>query len=379
MTEFWNLLRIFRQKCNDPDYPGRRLSQARLGELLGRELDIHGGYSGAAVSDWERGKSKIHADQRSVLVSLIKILHELGGLCTVTEANNLLESGNYRALDSLEIQKISFKEPHYPSIKDPTSKSRGPHKLLQMISERIFSGFNDELQTLLAEAKAGPTPYWPRVFVAFLRRISDQWTASKMLRSIMWLWAWILTWLSITPSLRWPFANQEEARVVILVYIGGALVLPLLIGALTDTKNDIFWKKHNLATSPIIRLYTYQGAGVGFHIGYFGIFAINLVGYYFHLDSTIWLELIAMAIILLWGYIGARLVPYNLWRTYGRLDLTDGSIFFVFILLGPLWGYFFFEFSTVFLSSIVGGFVVLFAITLSILIATWQQYRRMLN
>jgi hypothetical protein len=64
------------------------------------------GYSGAAVSDWERGKSKINADERLVLVTMIKVLHDHGGLQTVELANLLLEAGNYRALDEDEARKI---------------------------------------------------------------------------------------------------------------------------------------------------------------------------------------------------------------------------------------------------------------------------------
>ena len=78
MSDFGNLLRNFRVGCKDPLFPARRLSQARFGQLLGNEFGIQS-YSGAAVSDWEHGKSKIHADDRLVLVALINVLHEGGG------------------------------------------------------------------------------------------------------------------------------------------------------------------------------------------------------------------------------------------------------------------------------------------------------------
>ena len=66
MQTFGHLLRIYRRRCADP-LRGGLLTQERLGELIGAEIgDV--GYSGAAVSDWERDKSKINADDRLVRV-----------------------------------------------------------------------------------------------------------------------------------------------------------------------------------------------------------------------------------------------------------------------------------------------------------------------
>ena len=73
--DFGKQLRIFRQQCRD-SRNGKTLSQQRLGELLGEEMGI--GFSGAAVSDWERGESKIHVDDRLVLISLLKVLDFIG-------------------------------------------------------------------------------------------------------------------------------------------------------------------------------------------------------------------------------------------------------------------------------------------------------------
>jgi DNA polymerase III delta prime subunit len=104
MTNFGQQLRAYRRQCQDPMRKGA-LTQVRLGELLGDELGDTG-YSGAAVSDWERNRSKINADDRLVLVSLIAVLYRCGGLHTLAEANQFLQSGNYRALDAQEQGQI---------------------------------------------------------------------------------------------------------------------------------------------------------------------------------------------------------------------------------------------------------------------------------
>jgi len=78
MSRFGMLLRYYRRQSTDPD-KGGMLTQERLGELLGREPG-NTRYSGAAISDWERSKSEINHNYRSVLVGLIKVLHVCGGI-----------------------------------------------------------------------------------------------------------------------------------------------------------------------------------------------------------------------------------------------------------------------------------------------------------
>jgi hypothetical protein len=376
LTEFGNLLRNFRKRCTDPDDFGKRLSQERLGELLGREMGMQAGYSGAAVSDWERSKSKVHADQRSVLVSLIKILYRCGGIKTLEEANRFLETGNYRVLNRAELENTPFKETLNLQPERPESVSPGIQGVLLFLLGGIFSISDRELQGLISAEREGPTPYLPRVLVSLVRRSTDNLSASDLIRPVMWVWAWILTWWMITPSLKWPFEDQETARFAIILYIGGSFVAPILIGALSDTKHSKFWREHNLAEAAATRLYTYQGAGIGFHLGYFGIFLLNLLRYYIDLHFELWLELSTVAVMLLLGYAGARLVPYNLWRAYGRLDLNDGKVFFVFIAVGPFFGFFFFEYHEFLLGSIIGGLTILFTLTSLIIVMAWQQYRK---
>lgn len=63
-------------------------------------------HRGAAISDWECGVSKIHADHRPDLVGIVKILHQCGGIDSPTKANMLLQTGNYHDLDRDESASI---------------------------------------------------------------------------------------------------------------------------------------------------------------------------------------------------------------------------------------------------------------------------------
>jgi hypothetical protein len=99
MENFGTLLRRFRKRCKNPDDQEQLLSQAKLGELVG-------GFSGASISDWERGVTNIHADQLPLLLSIIRVLQKWGGMNNPTEANTLLSAGNYRSLSPEEIDSI---------------------------------------------------------------------------------------------------------------------------------------------------------------------------------------------------------------------------------------------------------------------------------
>lgn len=86
-------LRVFRLKAN--------LTQTRFGELLGNQLGMDG-YSAAAISSWERDRTFINARDRYLLIKIVKILIEQGGITTPHEANQLLTSGGFSTLDTEE-------------------------------------------------------------------------------------------------------------------------------------------------------------------------------------------------------------------------------------------------------------------------------------
>jgi len=371
MSEFGNLLQNHREKCLDLN--ARKLSQARLGELLGNELGIDG-YSGAAVSDWERGKSKIHADDRLVLAELIKVLHDRGGLETLEQANQILTAGNYRALDASEVQKIFGEVSINANIKEKVSGEATSKSFIPFLIENLFAVSEEELQKLIRETEGGPPPSWPRILAVFMRKSTYRFSISII--TVIWIWVWLSAWWLISPSLRWPFADQNDALLALGKYVVGTLLIPLVIGSLVNTKSNAYWKQQEKADPIILRLYTYQGAGIGFNLGYFFIFPLSLARYYLNLENTVWIEIAAVTLGLILGNMAARVVPYNLWRAYGQLTLKDGGIFFIVALLGPMWGVYFFEYYSILLTPILGTLVILLAFTLAVVITTRQARNR---
>jgi DNA polymerase III delta prime subunit len=125
MSSFGQMLRRHRRQCRD-EMRGGLLTQERLGEQLGYELGDTG-YSGAAVSDWERDKSSIDKDDRLVLIGLVAVLHRQGGLASIGEADDLLLAGNYRPLNTAE-RKRAF--PDYDELPESSSVGQQQRPLL---------------------------------------------------------------------------------------------------------------------------------------------------------------------------------------------------------------------------------------------------------
>lgn len=348
MNKFGDLLRIRRQKS--------ALTQQQVGNLLGEELGDRG-FSGAAVSDWERGVSKIHADNRIVLVSLLRVLHRHGGIQTIEEADKLLEAGNYRALDPEEQQRI------FPD-QAVSHHQHGEQAPVPLLWTWMFNIPIEEWQALLQKAQPGPEPVWPRILVALLRQRLDRLHAAHALHVILWLWIGLAAWILLIPSWRWPFEDRGSAQLALVAYAVGTLILPACIAALVNTRDNSFWQEHGLANTWVTRLYVHQGASIGFHVGYFGAFVLGLFRYNLGLPFSNLSNLLALTFPLLLGYASAHLIPHNLFTAYQRLRLSDGAIFFIFPLVGPGWACFLFEYYPILLQHNLGLALFLASATL---------------
>lgn len=372
MPKFGEALRSFRQSSNDPERLNRRLTQERLGELIGDELGDMG-FSGAAISDWERGKSRINAQDRNVLVALMKILHRCDGLKTPAEADAFLNSGNYRALDEVEARIIFQVFPNGLNFEQPAYREENSISGRLLSLANMISISKDELDEILVRAKEGPDPRWPRVLAAFMRKVTDRFSLS--ITSILWIAVWLIAFWLITPSLRLPFMDHDTALRAMYLYMAGSLIIPLLIGMLVNTRENEYWKGQDEVSPLLLRLYTYQGAGIGFNVGYFLLFPFSLVRYYLGFESTVWLGILAATAGLVLGSMGARVVPHNLLQAYKRLAWGDGRIFFSVALMGPLWGFFFLEYYSILLKPLLGIPIILLALTF-VVIAAWWKFKK---
>lgn len=338
MKSFGELLRQYRQRCIYPG-SGGKLTQEQLGRLLGEALGFSG-YSGAAVSDWENGKSQIDKDHRQVLINLIKIMHICGGLETDIEADAFLWAGNYRSLSDEEKARI------FPNL-TTTSSSRSPtnnQPIFDILGQLLLmvNQWRGQLSADLDEF----TPIWGEKLLNFLGLFFDRWNSQFFLYLLAWLGIWWLNRKCVFPLMDWPFQSQPQIRILLIIYAGASILLPAAVGLLISTREDPFWKKQNIANNFIIRFYTHLGASVGFHVGLMMIFIIKMTAYYLGIRSfspwLYWLHYAAVAWPIILAGAAAKQIPFNLWRAYGRLHISDGAIFSIFFLFGPILSIFFY-------------------------------------
>ncbi len=111
MTTFGKVLRRARNASKHPE-TNKRLTQERMAELLGEVTGLH--HERESISQWERDVHRIHNADRQLLVSIIRVLHDCGGITSLEEANALLSAGVYMALDEQELRNVN------PEWKMPT-------------------------------------------------------------------------------------------------------------------------------------------------------------------------------------------------------------------------------------------------------------------
>jgi hypothetical protein len=246
---------------------------------------------------------------------------------------------------------------------DPPTPAQNPTNAQFLFENMNFPPAAD-FRHMLEEAKQGPTPFWLRIMVSLIRRFTDHLTAQDFLKAILWAWIiWLARMFFTSPSLEWDFDSRQSAVTVLVLYAGGSIILPAVIAGMTNTAENPYWVKQSRQKSVMLRLFVHQGAYVGYHTAYFLVLPITPVQVMLGLESPAWLALLKTVFPLVVSYAGAQLIPYNFWLAYKRLDLQDGGVLFVFVLLGPLWALFFIEFYEPLASPFLGGILMLLAIT----------------
>ncbi len=157
MPTFGKLLRSYRLACTDP-HTERPLTQARLAELISIETGHE--LSPGAISEWERDQNFVGKNREKVLPALVKILHALGGLKTLGQANDLLATARYRALNSEEERSVFD---NASLGKEATGRKRPPPKAESESqtreTERYIVGRDGEVSQFAAML-AGTQPRW---------------------------------------------------------------------------------------------------------------------------------------------------------------------------------------------------------------------------
>lgn len=133
---FGGLLQYYRQRTHDPEQGGH-LTQVRLADLA----DC--GITGTMVGHWETGRRTIRHQDRLILCSLVRVLHQYGGIATLSEANELLETGLYSQLVPEEIQEI---DPDWLKAQREDISPTLPHSpIIVILSPKTFYEWLDSI------------------------------------------------------------------------------------------------------------------------------------------------------------------------------------------------------------------------------------------
>lgn len=337
MNRFGQLLRYYRRQAICPD--GGGLTQKRLGELLGEVLG-DAGYSGAAVSEWERENSQIHKDQRPVLLALIRVLQQCHGLSLLNDANTLLLAGNYRPLDSQEEMTLfPGSRPSKPPENNPL-----PQALTTSLDE-----VTDRLRRLFT--LEGEWRWWLKA------AILSRWSRQKALWLLAWATLWLLTSLLAFPLLDWP-----PAEWAVWSYMAASLVLPLGVTLMTYSLEKTFWQSQVQVKRPQVLFFTFIGALAGFHLGYLLALIGRLAAHYLLINTMSRLPAaLAAGPLLFLSYNLAQQVPFHVWRLQHPLPVQGDHLvlLLIFLLAGPLLGWLFW-FASPWLLSWFGGLTLIF-------------------
>ncbi len=328
MSEFGTLLKQHREKCTSPHLRGGRLSQKRLGELLGEKLGDYG-YSGVTIHNWEYGKTKIAPEQRALLIAIIEILVEYDGMVLLEEANGLLRAGYYAALGVEDGGRIFPEQQPEPEAATATNV------------------------TLLALQRAFVRPeqirQWTRQMlledgmITLLRDGTSNWTAAKVLRIILLVISLILTVAWLLPVLFWSAAPTYQAtQTTWLLYIAITLLVPVLVGAAYYSRPSTLWTERGVGRFRPRLYLTLMGAYMGqvlamTAVSVAGLFKLYIWGF----PSPRWLLVLVALFFVLFIRQSAREMAHIHWNAFGRLQFSASElpIAIVFAALPLIVGY----------------------------------------
>lgn len=378
MSEFGKRLRHYREQCADRQSGKDRLSQARLGELLGQELGLMTSIPFQTISRWENGRPTIQASDRRMQLALIRVLHANGGIRSIEEGDDLLRAGNFLGLRPEEAQSL------WPPGSNGQGGSGAGASAVHSdaaaadhpawTAGRLMAHLRRTWEAWKTRYGSGPPPDWPAVLLG--QPGSFRPSPRSALTALLWMTVWFLTWWALFPLMRWPWAEAGAADLAAWGFGAGMMGLPVVIAGLAHPWRDGAWQERPGVRPAVVGLYALQGAWIGYQIGGLGLFAGALVGYHLGLPRVgPVLEQIGAVIPLVLGYAAARRLPHDLWRAFGRLRLADGTVAFVCALLGPAWAVFFLATAPELLKPFWGALILLLAALGAAGLAHWQHQR----
>jgi hypothetical protein len=83
---------------------------------------------------------------------------------------------------------------------------------------------------------------WSKTFLALSTKVTQAWTIERVLRISTGMLLLITTWRTAYPPLQWMALSTPALWNITLIYVAASLTLPLVIGSLVNTNDDLFWQ-----------------------------------------------------------------------------------------------------------------------------------------
>lgn len=321
-TTFGELLRNYRTHTANPRTQ-RPLSQENMAELLN--------VAPATVSYWEQNQRQIRADDRRLLLLLIQILAEHGGIRTMAEANALLNAGQYRALSAEEsaewLSKLPGDEPRQHSV--TSWRLVLPSSFFSMLFGRDWPEDESRLAALVLH---------------LLGRPADYLTAEGTLRMAGILLLWLSAAVAWSALLSWPYPSSADELRACVIWGSASVILPLLLGFISRADRQAELVERSGSRFAVI-IHRIIGAVVGYQVGAAIVLLVTLLLSYLALwPLARWVVVSLAAIPLLISYASARQMPYSYFHAFRqsqgdraalRLNESDVFVGVVFMALGP--------------------------------------------
>jgi hypothetical protein len=194
----------------------------------------------------------------------------------------------------------------------------------------------------------GTPPAWPRVVVWLVNALGTRIWTSGLQRNLYWLALWVGNWYLTAPFFRWPYADRQRMFSAVGLYLAASLAIPVLIALGIRTSNNPSWQARGAAGSLRLRLFTLQGASMGYAIGFMVVYWAHLLGAAVPLAPVSLFAFLGAGLPVALGVMSAHLMADNLWRAYGQLSLRANWVTFVFVVFGFLWAFVYIQLNDMF-------------------------------
>ncbi len=303
MNEFGSLLRQYRRNTTDPD-EGGALTQTRLAALVSAE-------SGQIIrpqqiSYWETGRRPFPAENRELLLALIKVLVACGGMTPLPEADQLLESLGLRVLNPTEVAAIIGQPPSPPS-------ETAIAELIARVDKLIgWSSADDHART----------SWEGRVVHSFATLTSRfSWQNSVKLAILF-----VAIWLAITqvvPALRLAELGDAETRLAVAIrYTISLLAIPFLLAIVIPTPRNVPFEVVDSADKRNLFLMRLTGSYVGFTVMLVLLFLVGIVDMVIRpIVFPYWFYVLLLVVPFFFAYVMARRTPANRYKLLGAKPL----------------------------------------------------------